>query len=163
MTRTLLKAIPLALLLILPTASRLKAGDDPPGEKEKRFVVHDEDSFFDFEGDEPFAFHFGEASRARIGVRLIQITPELRQHFGAPREAGVLVAGVEPDSPAAKAGIKDGDIITKIEDQAIDTDHPLDAVLSQFAPGQTVKVTILRDGNQQTVNVTLGTRPKDLG
>ena len=49
------------------------------------------------------------------------------------------------------------------EGQAIDTEHPLDAVLSQFAPGQTISVTILRNGSQQKVSVTLGTRPANLG
>ena len=64
-----------------------------------------------------------------------------------------------PGSPADQAGIREGDIITKVNDQTIDTDNPLDATLSLFAPGDTVTVTILRDGQTTTVQVTLGTRP----
>ena len=66
---------------------------------------------------------------------------------------------VVPGSPADNAGIREGDIVTKINDQAIDGDHPLDATLSLYAPGDTVTVTLLRDGQESTVDVTLGTRP----
>jgi S1-C subfamily serine protease len=69
---------------------------------------------------------------------------------------------IVPNSPADKAGIKEGDIIVKVNDQAIDGDHPLDATLSEFAPGDTVTVQLLRNGSQVTVSVTLGTRPSDL-
>jgi S1-C subfamily serine protease len=66
---------------------------------------------------------------------------------------------VVPDSPADKAGIREGDIITKVDGQAIDGDHPLDATLSLHAPGDTVTVELLRDGQTATVEVTLATRP----
>ena len=69
---------------------------------------------------------------------------------------------VLPDSPGEKAGIEEGDVIVAIEGVTIDTDHPLDAVLSQFAPGQTITVALLRGGNRQAVSVTLGTRPSNL-
>jgi 2-alkenal reductase len=63
-------------------------------------------------------------------------------------------------SPADQAGIKEGDIIVKINDQQIDTDHPLDATLAGYGPGDTVTVQLLRDGQTVTVPVTLGTRPE---
>jgi S1-C subfamily serine protease len=59
--------------------------------------------------------------------------------------------------------VKDGDVITKLGDQSIDTLHPLDAVLSQFSPGDVVPITILRDGKTITLNVKLGVRPAGLG
>jgi S1-C subfamily serine protease len=67
------------------------------------------------------------------------------------------------DGPAAKAGLKDGDIITAIAGQAIDQAHPLDLVLLSHAPGDVVTLTVLRDGASTSVDVTLGTRPADLG
>ena len=75
---------------------------------------------------------------------------------GAPTPA------VIPGGPAAAAGFREGDIIVKVDDQAIDVDHPLDATLSEFAPGDTISVEVLRDGQSQTLTLTLGTRPADL-
>jgi S1-C subfamily serine protease len=65
------------------------------------------------------------------------------------------------DSPAAKAGLLAEDIITAIDGQAIDAEHPLDLVLLSHAPGDTVTLTVLRDGSSQSVDVTLGTRPAE--
>ena len=154
MAKTLWKAIPLALLLILPPASRLRAGDDPPGEKRKPFVV-DEDGMFAFDGDESFGFHVGGLRRARIGVRLIEITPELRAHYGAPREAGVLVAGVEPDSPAAKAGIQVGDVIISAEGERIASAREISVAVRSKRGGEAVKLEVARDRAVRSLTVTV--------
>jgi len=66
---------------------------------------------------------------------------------------------VVPGSPADAAGIRDGDIIVKVNGQAIDGDHPLDATLSEYAPGDTVTIELLRGGQSTSVQLTLGTRP----
>jgi serine protease Do len=75
------------------------------------------------------------------------------------RSSNSTAPAVVSGSPADQAGIREGDIITKVNDQTIDGDHPLDATLSMYAPGDTVSVTILRDGQTTTVQVKLGTRP----
>ena len=80
----------------------------------------------------------------------------------ASSQNGQPVSGVEPGKPADQAGIKDGDIIVSINDKVIDEEHPLDATLAQFSPGDTVAVKILRDGASMTLQVTLGTRPAGL-
>ncbi len=78
---------------------------------------------------------------------------------GTPAEP---TPAVVPDSPADQAGLQEGDIIVKVNDQVIDGDHPLDATLAESAPGDTVSIEILRDGQTQTLTLTLGTRPANL-
>ena len=69
---------------------------------------------------------------------------------------------VLPGSPAAQAGLQAGDIITKVDGTALDATHPLDLVMSQYAPGKTVTLDVLRNGQTSQLPVTLGTRPADL-
>ena len=77
------------------------------------------------------------------------------QFGGAPVAQDSVVAG----SPAEKAGLKAGDIITAINGTTLDATHPLDLVMSQAAPGDTVKLDVLRDGSTIQLSVVLGTRP----
>jgi S1-C subfamily serine protease len=76
--------------------------------------------------------------------------------FGRRAAAGPAIV---PGGPAEQAGLKAGDIITAVNGQALDGQHPLDLVTSQLAPGQTVTLAVLRDGQTLTIQVTLGTRP----
>ena len=66
------------------------------------------------------------------------------------------------DGPAADAGLKDEDIITAIDGQAIDRQHPLDLLLLTFAPGDVIALTVLRDGTSTSMDLTLGTRPAEM-
>ena len=68
---------------------------------------------------------------------------------------------IVPGGPAEKAGLKAGDIITAVNGQALDAQHPLDLVMSQLAPGQTASLTVLRGGSTITIDVPLGTRPSE--
>ncbi len=112
-------------------------------------------------------------ARPYIGIRYEMLDLQranqlnLSVHEGAYISDGQTANGqpnpaIVPGGPADAAGIKAEDIIVSIEGQAIDTEHPLDSVLTQFAPGRTVTVGLLRKGQQVEVKVTLGTRPTNL-
>ena len=113
-------------------------------------------------------------ARPYIGIRYVAIDLQLKNEKNLSVDTGALIGpgtdpatgaslpAITPGSPADTAGLKDGDIVVAIEDQAIDTEHPLDAVLAGYGPGQSIDVHILRDGKALVVKVTLGTRPADL-
>jgi S1-C subfamily serine protease len=101
------------------------------------------------------------------------VTVQLAKQQNLPVDEGALVRpgtaadgsrtpAVEPGGPAAEAGLEAGDIIVSIDGQAVDSEHPLDATLSQHAPGLTVPIEVLRNGERLSLEVTLGTRPADL-
>jgi 2-alkenal reductase len=111
-------------------------------------------------------------SRPYLGIHFQSIDRKLADKDKLPVHAGALVGGVddqgnpapgvESGKPADQGGVKNGDIITSVDGKAIDEEHPLDAVLAQFSPGDTVSIDVLRDGKHVTLQVTLGTRPAGL-
>ncbi len=150
------KAITLALLLLLPGAAQVQAADDKVKEKE---IVIEDDGVATCDEDGPLSFHLGRHSRhGYIGVSLIEITPELREHYGTPKDAGVLVAQVESDSPAAKAGIQVGDIITAADGERIESVQELVRAVRHKKAGETVKMDLSRDRAAKHVNITVGER-----
>ncbi|MGB8646865.1 MAG: PDZ domain-containing protein [Anaerolineae bacterium] len=72
---------------------------------------------------------------------------------------GAVVIEVTSGSPAEKAGLLSGDIITTVNGQAVDATHPLNTIIQQAKPGDTLQVTVRRGGNNQNLTVTLGTNP----
>ncbi|MEO8438185.1 MAG: trypsin-like peptidase domain-containing protein, partial [Chloroflexota bacterium] len=111
-------------------------------------------------------------SRPYMGIHFVSITRQIATDQKLSVNVGALVggvdtngqpvSGVEKGKPADLGGVKDGDIIVSINDKVIDEEHPLDATLAQFSPGDTVKVQVLRAGTTMTLQVTLGTRPAGL-
>jgi serine protease Do len=108
-------------------------------------------------------------ARPWIGIRFLSIDLQVQKDNNLPVDSGAWVssvggsnAAVVSNGPADQAGIKDGDIITAINGIKVDTEHPLDALLVQFSPGDTVVLDVLRDGTTIQVSVTLGTRPGNL-
>jgi S1-C subfamily serine protease len=112
-------------------------------------------------------------ARPWIGIRYVPIDLQVQSDNKLPVDHGAYVhsgqdangqmtPGVVAGGPADKAGVKDGDIILTIEGITLDTEHPLDDVLTQFAPGKTVTLSVLRAGQTISVQLTLGTRPENL-
>lgn len=111
-------------------------------------------------------------SRPYMGIHFVSINRQVASEQKLPVMVGALVggldsnghpvSGVEAGKPADLGGIEDGDIIQSISGKVIDEEHPLDATLAQFSPGDIVSVQVLRDGSTLTLSVTLGTRPAGL-
>jgi S1-C subfamily serine protease len=94
-------------------------------------------------------------SKGRLGVMVMSLTPELRTYFGAPDNRGVIVARVEPGTPAATAGLAVGDVIVDVRGRAIDHATDVVAALAEVKKGQTVSIRIVRDKQPRSLNVTL--------
>ncbi len=96
--------------------------------------------------------------RGYLGVSLLNITEELREFYGAPSDAGVLVSRVEEDSPAATAGFRVGDVITAVRGEAVDRSRDIVRGISRLEPEDTVEVAVVRSGATETLTATLAER-----
>jgi serine protease Do len=108
----------------------------------------------------PQLMEFGKVKdRGWLGVGVQELTPELAKSLGlSENQTGVLINQVFPDSPASKAGIKRGDVITKFNGTEIKKYNELPGLVASVQPGTEVEVTILRKGEEKTVKVLLGNR-----
>ena len=97
----------------------------------------------------------GKVTRGYMGVGIQEVTPDLAKAFGAPSVEGALVGSVAPDGPGARAGLQKGDIITSLNDKPISDYRDLRLLISQLAPGTTVRLDLLRNGEKRELTVTL--------
>ena len=130
------------------TAARAETGDERKVEKRRVVVVDKDGKQQVFEGDGLLM------KRGYMGVNLTELTPELRTHFGAPEEAGVMVSKVEPGSPAEKAGIKAGDVITSINGSRVGSREDLLRGMRDAAT-EDVQIGIVRDRKESSVTAKI--------
>jgi membrane-associated protease RseP (regulator of RpoE activity) len=97
--------------------------------------------------------------RSRLGISLVDITPELRSHFGAPKDAGVLVGSVEKDSPAARAGIEVGDIVTTVDGEKCESSGEIGRAIRGKSAGETVSLEVIRKGSAKKLTAKVEERP----
>ena len=102
----------------------------------------------------------GKVVRGYLGVHIQDVTPGLAKEFGLNQGGGVLIGDVSPDTPAAKAGLKKGDVVLAVDGEPIQAANQLQVRISQMAPGTSVKMKIWRDGRAQDVTVNLGELPE---
>ncbi len=95
------------------------------------------------------------ADRGYLGVHLLDLTPELRRHYGAPQESGVLVSRVVADSPATAAGIAVGDVIVSAGGEPLRTTGQLAGRVGHRREGDRIEIEIVRDGSSLTLHATL--------
>jgi serine protease Do len=103
----------------------------------------------------------GTVTRGWIGVQIQPVTPDIAESMGLKQTTGALVAEPQADSPAAKAGIQSGDVITSVDDTEIHDARELARRIGTMSPGTTVKLSLIRKGETKTVSLTLGTLPNE--
>lgn len=110
----------------------------------------------------------GKISRAFLGVRHVAVTKEIQQSRNLPFDYGALIVGsqdgkepgVAADSPAAKAGLREGDVILSVNGQKVDDAHSLTSLISAFNVGATITLHVYASGSEKDVSVTLTERPQ---
>jgi serine protease Do len=103
----------------------------------------------------------GKVTRGRLGVQIQALTPELAKSFKLENVKGVLVATVEPGSPAAKAGLQAGDVILAFEGKPVTNANELPRVVAATKPGSTATLDIWRNGAKRQLKATLGEFPSE--
>jgi len=101
----------------------------------------------------------GKVSRGWLGVQIQDVTRQLAESFGMDRPHGALVAKVVPGGPAEKAGIQIGDIIVEFEGRTIETSGELPPIVGMTTVGKNAKVKLIRQGDQEEMNVKIGLLP----
>ncbi len=103
----------------------------------------------------------GTVTRGWIGVQIQTITPDIADSMGLKQASGALVSEPQKDSPAAKAGIASGDVITSVNDQPVKDARDLARKIGTMSPGTSVKLGVIHQGTDKTVTLTLGTLPAE--
>lgn len=103
----------------------------------------------------------GTVQRGYLGVGIQPLDEDLAKSFGVEKGKGELISRVEPGEAAAKAGIKQGDIITKVGGKDVTPDSTLSYLAANVQPGTRVPIELIRDGKPLTVQVTVGKRPPE--
>lgn len=99
----------------------------------------------------------GRVERGRIGIAYAIIPPGAGPSIDLPADVyGVLVQEVQPGSAGAEAGLRAGDVVTKVDGQSIDLERPLPTIMLRYRPGDRVTLSVFRDGSEQRIGVTLG-------
>ncbi|MBB4305057.1 serine protease Do [Rhodobium orientis] len=98
----------------------------------------------------------GKVVRGWLGVHIQSVTGDIADSLALDEPTGALVAEVQPNSPAEKAGLKTGDVVTAVDGEKIDNSKELARVVAGYQPDSTVKVEVLRGGKTRTIDVKLG-------
>lgn len=103
----------------------------------------------------------GKIVRGYLGVDPQEVTPDLAQAFKLPDNSGALIGQVVPDSPAAAAGLKEGDVILEVNGKKITDPRHLRLTISQLAPKSKATLRVIRDGKERSLTATLGALAAD--
>lgn len=104
----------------------------------------------------------GEVTYPYLGILYMMIDGDIAARQNLPVQQGALVQEVQRGTPAGQSGLQANDIITAVNGETLAQNNSLRLELIQYQPGETVSLTVLRDGRELSINVTLGTRPRSL-
>jgi serine protease Do len=130
-----------------PSGGSVGIGFDIPAETAKMVVAQLKDK--------------GQVTRGWIGVQIQTVTPAIADSLGMKKAEGAIVAEPQSGSPAAKAGVEAGDVITAVDGTAIKDSRELARRIGGMAPGASVKLDLLRNGQTKTVTLTLAEMPNE--
>jgi serine protease Do len=130
-----------------PSGGSVGIGFDIPAETVKTVVAQLKDH--------------GQVTRGWIGVQIQPVTADIADSLGLKKAEGALVSEPQNGSPAAKAGIVAGDVITTVDGASVKDAHTLARKIGTMAPGTSVKLGVLRDGSEKNVTLSLGTLPDE--
>jgi serine protease Do len=103
--------------------------------------------------------HHGAVHRGYLGVQIRALAPDVATRLGIPRQVGVVVAKVVDNSPAARAGIQAGDVITALAKSPVAEPQALQRIVAAQPTGKTVEITVFRDGQEKRVSATVEEQP----
>ncbi|MFZ2490526.1 MAG: PDZ domain-containing protein [Thermoanaerobaculia bacterium] len=144
------KGLIYGLCAMLAVAAPLAADSDPADDASQQTIVVRDGRVLTLDGD---TFVIGK--RAFLGVGLVDITPELREHFGAPKDHGILIGSVESASPAEKAGVRVGDIIVSLDGKDLSNSVDLRRGLRDKKGGDAVRLEVLRGKSRHALVATV--------
>jgi hypothetical protein len=144
------------MIAVLLLAFSAVADDEVERKTDRKVIVLDGGNFA-FAGDSD-GWNFEGMRRGFMGISMVSLTDELREYFGVEEGLGVLVSAVVPDSPAAKAGIKAGDVILSVDGATVDGPGALGNLIRKKKDGDQIKVDVRRKGTSQQFFVTLDER-----
>jgi serine protease Do len=98
----------------------------------------------------------GKVTRGFLGVQIQRVTPEIAESLGLEKNRGALVASLSKDAPAEKAGVKVGDVIVEFDGKEIKDSNELPIIVARTPVGQKVRMKVLRDKKEVTLNITVG-------
>jgi serine protease Do len=103
----------------------------------------------------------GRVRRGYLGVGIQPLTEDIAASLGLPKDTGEIVSRVEPGQPAARAGIRQGDVIVRVNNQAVSPDNTLSYIVANTPIGARVPIELIRNGQRQTVTVIVAERPPE--
>lgn len=111
---------------------------------------------FELDDDDVSVFLSGDEGASWLGVETQEVTSDKAKGLKLPSERGVVIGRIVPDSPAAKAGLKEDDVVTEVNGQRIEGTAQFRRTIREIPAGRTAQLTVWRDGRSQTLGVTLG-------